>query len=235
MPAFDWETLPGDLQNLVSNRLLANQLMRRCTESQLETQKYLSLRTWNRRNKENQRSKPLSKREHLMHPSCVARLVCKLFAKKLRLLITSEVRVNRHLRIGGALIKTETVALQSIISLLFCTPIMLKSAVERERCKVFLITSWTARIAEAILRTKNPDPMAKHAYSALKHQIERALGNANPNTGASRNLNMRNVFAAIYNVLAVPVDYRSETAVLGPRQRRRRTLVNLITTAAGNP
>lgn len=210
-------------------------MLDRWTESQGEPQNYLSIRTWNRRNRAKQLTKPRSKREHCMHPSCVARLVCKLFAKKLRWLVTSEVRVNRDLLIGGKRIKTEIMALNSIIALLLCAHIMLKSAIERDQCQVFFITVWTARIAEAILSTKNPDPMAKQAYSALKHQIKRALGNSNPNTGNSRHLYTRNVLAAIFKVLAVPVDHRADTAVLGPNQRRRRTLENLITTAAANP
>ena len=216
---------------MIGNDLFANHLMFRLTESQLEPNKYMSLRTWYQRKEAEQLTKPPSERERPMHPSCVARLVCKLFAERLRLLITSEFRANGTLRIGGVRIQTETVVLESITHLLMSASVFLESPVERQRCKLFFITSWTARIAEAIMRTKNPDLMAKQAYSALKFVSERYLGNAKRNTGEIRNLYMRAMLARIFQVLAVPVDYRSETAVLGPKQRRRRPLENIICTA----
>ena len=236
MPGLDWQLLPNDLQELVKKHLLGAHLRLRWAEGQNETNqtKYLSIREWNRRNKEEQKALPEEEREVKMHPTCAARMVCKAFSEQLKFIPQSEVRVNREFCMKNKKrFKSEELALTAIFNLLMYVTTGLSDGyftkTQRERCKMHLITAWTARVADAV--TKRNDPTAKFAYSALKGKLEKCLGDSRPGTGAFRRPEVRQKIAQVLKVLAVPVDELGNNAYLRPAQRRRRQIDNQVSIA----
>lgn len=235
MPALDWQLLPNELQELVILHLVGAHLRLRWSEGQNETGeiKYLSIREWHRRYKKVQEALPPQAREVKMHPTCAARMVCKTFSEKLKLIVQSEVRVNSELCMKKKRFKSERLALTGIVNLLVYVTTGLSdgyfTATQRECCKMHLITTWTARVADAV--QKKNDPMAKFAYAALKAKVELSLGDSRPGTGSFRRPEVRKKLAEVFKDLAKPVDEMGNKAVLDAGQRRRRAIDNLVAIA----
>ena len=235
MPALDWQLLPNEIQELVIQHLIGAHLLLLWSEGQNETGeiKYLSIREWYRRHKKEQEALLPEAREGKMHPTCAARMVCKTFSEKLKLVVQSEVRVNSELCIKKKRFKSERLALTGIVSLLTYVSTGLSdgylTTTQCERCKMHLITAWTARVADAVM--KKNDPLAKFAYAALKKKVELTLGDFRPGTGSFRMPELRKKLAEIFKVLAVPVDDMAKRAMLGATQRQRRDIDHLVTVA----
>ena len=235
MPDLDWQLLPEEIQEIVIKHLLGAHLRLRWSEGQNETGiiKYLSIREWYRRHKEEQKALPKQAREEKMHPTCAARMVCKAFSEKLKLIPQSELRVNRVLCLQNKRFKTEMLALDGIVSLLLYVTTGLSNgyftATQRLRCEEHILKAWTARIADAV-KHRN-DPTAKFAYSALKAKVEHDLGDSRPGTGMYRRPQVRKKLGELYKTLAVPVDKLGNDAALRAGQRRRREIDNIVSIA----
>ena len=172
------------------------------------------------------------------HPLCVARLVCKSSAERLRALVLMECRINSVFRIKKSVVprrKSEEVFLSAFIHA-YLYPfsgkgIKLTTKEFRAEWSKYLLNVLEIRVADAASH-KN-DRNATTLYAALKNCIHHYLGDSRPGTGCARKPHVRDRFAILFTRLVRPVDVLGAVQ-LRPNQRQRRPLIELINIASAH-
>lgn len=228
MPTFLFDLLSEDERCLIWDLVVGRiEWMRaRMNEAVGTKDAHMAIGTW----------KKLHKKDH---PLCVARLVCKSSAERLRPLVLMECRVNSVFRIKKGIVqrrKSEEVFLNAFLHA-YLYPFSgkgtkLTTKEFRAKWSRYLLDVLATRIADAVAR-KN-DRNATNLYAALKNCIHHYLGDPRPGTGCARRPHVRNRFAMLLTRIASPVDLLGAVQVR-PNQRPRRPLTDFINIALAFP
>ena len=224
MPAFLFDLLNEDEQRLIWD-LVAGRVawMRvRMDEAVGTKDAHMAIGAWKRRHNKD-------------HPLCVARLVCKSSAERLRDLVLMECRINSVFRIKKGVVtrrKSEEVFIDAFMHA-YLYPFSGKGAKLttkefRSEWSKYLLHVLDMRVANAV--THKNDGNATTLYAALKNCTHHYLGDWRPGTGCARKPCVRDRIGMLLTRLARPVDVRGAVQ-LRPNQRPRQPLTELIHTA----